>query len=61
MISSTHALIYIALSVVWAVPLCELAKRTGRPPFIGLIAFLPLGGLALVWFFAYWPWPVRRV
>lgn len=58
--STTHVLVYLMLSVVWVPPLCQLAKRTGRSPYVGLIAFLPLGGLALVWFFAYGPWPSRQ-
>ena len=44
-----------ALLVIW--PAWTICRRLGLPPWLGVLAVLPLANLVLLWYVALAPWP----
>lgn len=43
------------LVVLW--PATRICMRMGFSPWLMLLAFVPIGNLVLLWYFAYADWP----
>lgn len=48
-------LLIVGFFAVW--PLWRIIKRTGNPPALALLFFVPFANLALIWFLALGRWP----
>ena len=50
-------LVIVMLLGVLVVPLWLILRRVGLPPFVALVAFLPLAGVIVLWYIALARWP----
>jgi hypothetical protein len=57
------ALLAMALlsAVVVAFPAGRVCQRAGFPPWLGVLAVVPLANLLLLWFVALADWPASKV
>ena len=53
-----HWLFLLAILACVAIPTGKILKRTGHNPMWSLFCFLPLVNFALLWVFAFKPWPI---
>jgi len=52
-------IILISAAVIgW--PYCRVLSRLGFSPWLGLLVFVPLVNIVLLWVFAYASWPALR-
>jgi hypothetical protein len=55
-------LVMVLLSaVVVAFPAGRICQRAGFPPWLGVLAVVPLANLLLLWFVALAEWPASKV
>lgn len=52
-------LVLLILSVV-GIPLWRIVKRTGMPPALSLLCFIPLVNIGFLWVFAFAEWPALK-
>jgi len=45
----------VIFAVAW--PAGRICKRAGFSPWLGLLAFVPVANVILLWFVALTPWP----
>jgi len=55
-----RGLMFILLLVLLGVPLWRIVKRTGLPPVLSLLAFVPAANVIFVWVFAFMEWPALK-
>ena len=48
------------LAIVFVIPLWQILKKSGRRAAWSLIAFIPPGGLIILYVIAFSEWPVQR-
>jgi len=51
------ALIYVFGAALFVIPLWRLLPRAGLPQQAALAAFIPFGGLVVLWVLAFRRWP----
>ena len=59
-ISIWHWLILLIITLLWVIPLGQISRRIGWSPWLGLLGFIPLAGVILLWAIALGPWPIER-
>lgn len=55
-----RALMFLILLVVVGIPLWRIVKRTGLPPVLSLLGFVPVANIIFVWVFAFIEWPALK-
>jgi len=55
-----HALMVLFLVALVGVPLWRIVKRTGLPPALSLLGFVPGVNLIFIWVFAFMDWPALK-
>ena len=53
------AITAMSLIVIW--PAARICRRVGFPPWLGLLAALPLANVLLLWFVAFAEWPLEKL
>jgi hypothetical protein len=53
-----HWLIYLAVELLWVVPVWRLFRRVGWSARWALLAFIPLLGIILLWVLAFAAWRI---
>ena len=51
--------VLLALALV-GVPLWRIVKRTGLPPALSLLGFVPIANIIFIWVFAFTEWPALK-
>ena len=52
-------IVLLALALV-GVPLWRIVKRTGLPPALSLLGFVPIANIIFIWVFAFTEWPALK-
>jgi hypothetical protein len=55
-----RGLVVVFALVLLGVPLWRIVKRTGLPPVLSLLAFVPVANVIFVWVFAFMEWPALK-
>ena len=55
-----RGLMWLLLFVVVGVPLWRIVKRTGLPPVLSLLGFVPVANVIFIWVFAFMEWPALK-
>ena len=55
-----HLLIVLIILGVFVYPVCRIVGKAGYSPLLGLLWFIPLVNLAMLWVFAFSDWPIQR-
>jgi O-antigen ligase len=55
-----RAMILILFLVLLGVPFWRIVKRTGLPPALSLLCFVPVVNVIFVWVFAFMEWPALK-
>jgi O-antigen ligase len=50
----------LILLVLLGVPFWRIVKRTGLPPALSLLCFVPVVNVIFVWVFAFIEWPALK-
>ncbi len=50
----------LLLLVLFGVPLWRIVKRTGLPPALSLLGFVPVANVIFIWVFAFMDWPALK-
>lgn len=53
-------LILTVMFFLGAVPLWRISRKAGFPGLLGLLMFIPLLNLVLLWVFTFTKWPVEN-
>ena len=53
-------LLTLAIGFVLVIPSWRIVSKMGYPGAMGLLAFVPLVNLALVFYLAFATWPIQR-
>jgi len=52
--------VFTLLAIVFVIPLWQILKKSGRHGAWSLFAFIPPGGLIILYVVAFSEWPVQR-
>jgi O-antigen ligase len=55
-----RGMILILFLVLLGVPFWRIVKRTGLPPALSLLCFVPVVNVIFVWIFAFVEWPALK-
>jgi hypothetical protein len=55
-----HWLFFLIAAVIFVYPVCRIVGKAGYSPAWGLLWFVPLVNLVMLWIFAFAEWPVQR-
>ncbi len=55
-----RGLMFLLLLVLLGVPLWRIVKRTGLPPALSLLGFVPVANVIFIWVFAFMEWPALK-
>jgi len=55
-----RGLMVLLALVVLGVPLWRIVKRTGLPPALSLLGFVPVANVVFIWVFAFMEWPALK-
>jgi O-antigen ligase len=55
-----RGLMILVLLVLFGIPLWRIVKRTGLPPALSLLCFVPVANVIFVWVFAFIEWPALK-
>jgi O-antigen ligase len=55
-----RGMILILFLVLLGVPFWRIVKRTGLPPALSLLCFVPVVNVIFVWVFAFVEWPAPK-
>jgi O-antigen ligase len=55
-----HGLIALLVLALVGVPLWRIVRRTGLPPALSLLAFVPVANVIFIWVFAFMEWPALK-
>jgi O-antigen ligase len=55
-----RGMILILFLVLLGVPFWRIVKRTGLPPALSLLCFVPVVNVIFVWVFAFMEWPALK-
>jgi O-antigen ligase len=55
-----RGLMFILLLALLGVPLWRIVKRTGLPPALSLLGFVPVANVIFIWVFAFTEWPALK-
>ena len=55
-----HWLVVLVVLVLLVFPVCRIVGKAGYSPLLGLLWFIPLVNLVMLWVFAFAEWPVQR-
>jgi hypothetical protein len=53
-----HWLVVLAVAFGFVIPIGKILKRTGHNPIWSVLCIFPPFALALLWVFAFRPWPI---
>jgi O-antigen ligase len=55
-----RGLIALLVLALVGVPLWRIVRRTGLPPALSLLAFVPVANVIFIWVFAFMEWPALK-
>ena len=55
-----RGLMFVLLLTLLGVPLWRIVKRTGLPPVLSLLGFVPIANVIFIWVFAFMEWPALK-
>jgi hypothetical protein len=55
-----HWLIILIITLIFVYPICRIVGKAGFAPAWGLLWFVPLVNIVMLWVFALSEWPVQR-
>jgi hypothetical protein len=60
LLSPTHLCMLAAVGLLVALPFCLICAKAGFPGALGLLVFVPVANLVLLFFLAFAEWPALR-
>jgi hypothetical protein len=55
-----HWLIILIIAAIFVYPICRIVGKAGYSPALGLLWFVPLVNIVMLWVFALSEWPIQR-
>jgi hypothetical protein len=56
-LSFGHIIILLLIAVILIVPISKILQRAGWNSWLSLLWLIPIVNIAMLWVFAYGPWP----